>query len=171
MHFVGLSPNGPHPNAPGDPSTPRFNGSQVQSSSFFNSKFKFLLMRESNIHVTGFSNGSNIDDVMGRVSHSRADFDVAATASRWILVITASSRASRPEFQHSSHTFGLGILVVVMGSSSWRASPAVGNATVDDTNVAATFFSTDDKTYLCLSIVTFVIRASVERLVNSSIYV
>jgi hypothetical protein len=75
MHFVGLSPNGPHPNAPGDPSTPRFNGSQVQSSSFFNSKFKFLLMRESNIHVTGFSNGEGLPQP-GRLRRGRHRFQV-----------------------------------------------------------------------------------------------
>jgi hypothetical protein len=44
----------------------------------------------------------------GKVSHSRADFDVATTAasnwilattsSRWILAATASSQASKPEF-------------------------------------------------------------------------
>jgi hypothetical protein len=57
MQFVGLSPYGLRPNAPGDPSTPRFDGSQVQSSSFFNLEFKFLLMHESNFHVTGSQMG------------------------------------------------------------------------------------------------------------------
>jgi hypothetical protein len=73
-------------------------------------------MHESNIHVTVFSYGSNTHDAMGKVSHSRTDFDVATTtasswilattASRWILATTASSRACRTEFQHSSLTFG-----------------------------------------------------------------
>jgi glyoxylate utilization-related uncharacterized protein len=43
---------------------------------------------------------------------------------------------------------------------------------MDDTDVATTFFfATDGKTYLCLSILTFVIRVNVEQLSNSSIYV
>jgi hypothetical protein len=113
---VGLPPYGLRPNAPGDPSTPHFDGSHIQSSSFLNLEFKFLLMHESNFHVTGFSYGSNTRDAVRRVSRSRADFDVAATtasswiltatASKWILVATTSNQASKPEFQHSSPTFG-----------------------------------------------------------------
>jgi hypothetical protein len=58
-----------------------------------------------------------------------------------------------------------------MGTSSWRASPTVGNASVDDTDAATTiFFGTDGKTYLIISIVTFVIQANIERLANSSIF-
>jgi hypothetical protein len=65
-------------------------------------------MHLSNFHVTGFSYWSNTHDVVGRVSSSRAAFDVtatiasrwilASTASRWILAATASSRPSRSEF-------------------------------------------------------------------------
>jgi hypothetical protein len=44
MQSIVLSPYDSRPNAPSDPSTPCFDGSQVQSSSFFNSKFKFLVM-------------------------------------------------------------------------------------------------------------------------------
>jgi hypothetical protein len=47
----------------------------------------------------------------------------------------------------------------------------MGNASVDDTDAANTFFATDDKTYLCLSILTFIIWVNIERLSNSSIYV
>jgi hypothetical protein len=123
-----LSPYISHPNTPDDPSTPRFDGSQVQSSSLFNSEFKFLLMHESNFYVTGFSFGSNTRDAVGRVSHSRIDFDVATTAtsswilaattSKWILPATTSNWASRPEFQHSSPTFDPGILVAAVSTSS-----------------------------------------------------
>jgi hypothetical protein len=93
----------------------------------FNLEFEFLLMHESNFHVTGFSYWSNTHDVMRRVSRSRATFDVATTAtsswilaattssyivaaiaSRWILAATASSRSSSLEFQHSFPTFGQG---------------------------------------------------------------
>jgi hypothetical protein len=81
MQSTGLSPYGPRPNTLGDPLTPCFDGSQVQSSSFFNSKFKFLLTHESKFHVTGFSYGSNTRDAMGRVSRSWADFDLADTAA------------------------------------------------------------------------------------------
>jgi hypothetical protein len=103
---------------------------------------------------------ANTHDDMERVSHSRADFDVAATdASSWILATTASrsihaaivsSRSSRPEFQHSSPTFRLGILVTAVGTSSWRARPVVGNASMNDTNVAAavTFFTTGRKIFV-----------------------
>jgi hypothetical protein len=60
--------------------------------SFFNSEFKFLLMHESNFYVTWFSFGFN---VVGRVSHSRTTFDVAATAAySWILAATAASQPS-----------------------------------------------------------------------------
>jgi hypothetical protein len=114
-----------------------------------------------------FSYGSNTYDAVGRVSHSRVDFDMAATtasswilattASRWILAATTSSQPSRPEFHHSSSTFGPEILAAVVGTFSWRASPAVVNASVDDTDVAMTFFATDSKIYSCLSILTFVI--------------
>jgi hypothetical protein len=93
VQSAGLSPYGPRPNASGDPSIARFDGSHVQFSSFFNSEFKFLLMHESNFYVIGFLYGSNTHDVMGRVPRSRADFDVTATAaSSWILAATTSSR-------------------------------------------------------------------------------
>jgi hypothetical protein len=94
---------------------------------FFNSEFKFLLLHELNFHVTGFSYGSNTRDVVGRVSRSQTTFDVAATASRWILAATASrwiltttvsSWPSRLEFQHFSPTFRPGILAAVVGTSS-----------------------------------------------------
>jgi hypothetical protein len=127
---------------------------------FFNSEFKFLLMHELNFHVTGLSYGSNTRDVMRRVPRSWAAFDVVATATsnwilvatayRWILTATVSSRPSRSEFQHSSPTFGSGILATAVGTSSWRASPAVENAFVDDTDVvaAATFFFVTDDTFM-----------------------
>jgi hypothetical protein len=77
---------------------------------------------------------------------------LATTAFRWILAATASNRPFRPEFQHSSLTFRLGILVVAaVSTSSWRASPIVGNASVDniDTTAAATFyFATDGKSFV-----------------------
>jgi hypothetical protein len=98
----------------------------------------------------------------GRVSHSRAAFDVAtatasswilaATAFRWILAAIASSRSSKPEFQHSSPTFRPGILAVAtVSTSSLRASPTVGNASVDDTDAAAVatfFFATYSKPFV-----------------------
>jgi hypothetical protein len=164
MQSVDLSPYCLRPNAPGNPSTPCFDGSQVESSSFFNLEFKFLLMHESSFHVIGCLNGSNTHDGVGRVTRNQADFNVAATAtSCWILAATSTSRASRPEFQHSSSTFGPGILAITMGTFSWRASPIVGNASMDYTDNAATFFFTiDGKTYSCLSIVTFIIRANIK---------
>jgi hypothetical protein len=59
-----------------------------------------------------------------------------------------------------------------VGTTSWRASPAIGNASVDDIDAAATFFATDSKSFVpILSIVPFVIQANVERLAYSSIYV
>jgi hypothetical protein len=74
---------------------------------------------------------------------------VAATASSWILAATASSRASRPEFQHFSLTFGLGILAAAVGTSTLKANPTVGNASMDDTDAASTFFyATDGKTHI-----------------------
>jgi hypothetical protein len=81
-------------------------------------------MHESNFHVIGFSYGSST---------------------------TTSSRPSRLEYQHSSSTFGPGILATDVGTSSWRASPTVGNASVDDTDAATVvtfFFSTDGKTFV-----------------------
>jgi hypothetical protein len=82
---------------------------------------------------------------------------LAATASRWILATTASSQAFRLEFQHSSPTLRSEIMAVAMGTSSWRASLTVGNAFMDDTDIASTFVTTDGKSNSCLSIVTFVI--------------
>jgi hypothetical protein len=75
----------------------------------------------------------------------------ATAASNRILAGTTSSQPSRLEFQHSSPTFRPGILAAAaIGTSSWRASPAVGNAFVDDTDVAAatTFFATDGKSFV-----------------------
>jgi hypothetical protein len=139
VQSAGLSPYGQRHNAPGDPTTPCFYGSQVLLSSIFNSEFNFL-----NFHVAGFSYGPTTCDALGRVSHSRTASNVAAatskwilatTAFKWILAATASSRSFRPEFQHSSPTFRPRILVAAaVGTSSWRASPAVGNASVDDTD-------------------------------------
>jgi hypothetical protein len=106
-----LSSYGLHPTAPGDPSTPRFDRSQVQFSSFFQYRIQ-IITHESNFYVTGFLYMSNTRDVAGRVSCSQADFDVATTTSRWILAATASrwivaantsSRASRLEFQYCPH--------------------------------------------------------------------
>jgi hypothetical protein len=48
---------------------------------FFNSEFKFLLIHESNFHVTGFTYGFNTPDAIGRVSHTQAASDVAATTT------------------------------------------------------------------------------------------
>jgi hypothetical protein len=99
-------------------------------------------MYQSNLHVTEFSYGSNTRDVMGRVSRSQATFDVVATAS---------SRSSRLEFQHSSFTFEPRILAAIVGTSGWRACPAVGNASVNDADTAAIatfFFATDGKTFM-----------------------
>jgi hypothetical protein len=126
---------------------------RYNSSPFFNSEFKFLLIHESNFHVIGFSYGSNTHDVVERVSHSRATSTVtiaavsswilAATACSWILAATASNWLSRPEFQHSSHTFRPGILAAAtVGTSSWRASPTMGNTSMDDNDTATTFFFT-----------------------------
>jgi hypothetical protein len=119
-------------------------------------------MHESNFYITGFSYGSNTCDAVGRVSRSRTYFDMIATtasnwiliviASRWILAITTSGRPCRPEFQHSPPpTFGLRILAAAMGTSSWRASPTVGNVSLDNTDTTATttfFFATDSKTFV-----------------------
>jgi hypothetical protein len=113
-----------------DPLTPCFDGSQVKLSFFFNLEFKFLLIHNSNFHVTGFSYGSNTHDVVGRLSHSRPASDVATTIAyswilattsfRWTLATTTSSQPSRPEFQHFSPTFWPGILVVAtVGTSNW----------------------------------------------------
>jgi hypothetical protein len=103
--------------------------------------------------VAGFSYGPTTRDAVGRVSRSRVASNVAAvTASRWILAATASSRPSRPEFQHSSPTFRPRILATAtVGTSSWRASPAVANASVDDTDAAAAatfFFTIDGKSFV-----------------------
>jgi hypothetical protein len=110
---------------------------------------------------------------VGRVAHSWAAFDVAATtASKWILVVTvyswilattASSRSSRPKFQHSSPTFRPGILAAAaVGTSNCRASPGMGNASMNDTDAALTFFAIDGKSFVhILSIVQFAIRANV----------
>jgi hypothetical protein len=107
-------------------------------------------MHESNFHVTGFSYGSNIRDAVGKVSCSRAASNVAATAC---------SRPSRPKFQYSSPTFQIGILAAIVDTSNWRASPAMGNASMDDTDTAAiaTFFFTTGKSFVILSIVPSVI--------------
>jgi hypothetical protein len=76
-----------------------------------------------------------------RVSRSQADFDMAATASSW---------ASRPKVHHSSSTFVRGILAAAVGTSTWKASPAVGNTSIDDIDVVSTFFfATDGKTHIC----------------------
>jgi hypothetical protein len=118
-------------------------------------------MRLSNFHVIGFSYRSNTRDAVGRVSHSWAAFNVATTASSQpsrpefqhssltfgLGILAASNRPSRPEFQHSSPTFSLRILA----TSNWRASPAVGNTFVDDTDAAAVttvFFATNGKTFV-----------------------
>jgi hypothetical protein len=112
---------------------------------------------------------------MGRVSRSRAASDVAATtASSWILAATTSSRPSKPEFQHSSPTFWSGILATAtVGTSSWRASPAVGMPPwMTPTPQPQRPSSPPTVSHLCLlSIVPFVIRANIERLAYSSIYV
>jgi hypothetical protein len=99
---------------------------------------------------------------------------VATTAFRWILATTVSSRPSRTEFQHFSPTFWPRVLAAtVVGTSSCRASPTVGNASMDDTDAVATlFFPTDSKSIVAiLSIVPFVIQAHIERLSYFSIYV
>jgi hypothetical protein len=104
MVYVPIHPTIPRPH------TSR--NHMYNSLPFFNSEFKFLLMHELNFHVTGLSYGSNTRDVMRRVPRSWAAFDVVATATsnwilvatayRWILTATVSSRPSRSEFQHSS---------------------------------------------------------------------
>jgi hypothetical protein len=81
---------------------------------------------------------------MRRISNSWAAFNVAAPASGWILAATAASwyrllvpATSTPELEHSTtdaaSRCGLLAFADAMGSSTWRASSAVGNASVDDT--------------------------------------
>jgi hypothetical protein len=76
--------------------------------------------------------------------------------------------------QHTSPTFEPGLLATAVGTSSWRESPTVGSASLDNTDAAAAvtfFFATDGKTYSCLSIRHPGIQANIKRLANSSIYV
>jgi hypothetical protein len=48
-------------------------------------------MHQSNFYVTWFLYGFNTRDIVGRLSRSQADFDVAATVtSSWILATTAT---------------------------------------------------------------------------------
>jgi hypothetical protein len=158
VQFAGFSPYSSQPHIPcpttlGDPSTPCLHTSQVNLS-FFQFRIQFLNY-ESIFHVIGFLDGSNTCDAMGRISYSRATFDVAATTSSWILATYVSRcgflvpTASRPKFQHSTPTVGPGILDVAdaMGTSTWRASPAIGNASVDDT-ATTSFFTSNGKTHI-----------------------
>jgi hypothetical protein len=97
--------------------------------------------------------GSKLVQASQMVSHSLAASDMATNAtSNWILAATAYNRPSRPKLQHSSPTFWPGILAApTMGTSSWRASPIVGNASVDDTDAVAIvtfFFATDGKSFV-----------------------
>jgi hypothetical protein len=104
-------------------------------------QFKIQILTHARVKLSYYR--FNTHDVVGRISRNRADFDMAAT--------TASNRLSRPEFQHSSPTFRQGILATVVGTSSWTASPAMRNASMDDTDVAAVatfFFFTDGKTFV-----------------------
>jgi hypothetical protein len=108
----------------------------------FNSESKFLLINESNFHASDVA------------AASASRWILATTTFKWIPAATTSSRPSRPEFQHLSPTFQLRILATtIVGTSSWRASPAVGNASVDDTDAAAAaaaifFFTTDGKSFV-----------------------
>jgi hypothetical protein len=54
---------------------------------------------------------------------------------------------SGPEFQHYSVTIVPGILDIadIVGTSTWRASPTMGNASMDDTAVT---FTSYDKTHI-----------------------
>jgi hypothetical protein len=64
-------------------------------------------------------------------------------------------------------------VAITVDTFSWRASPTVGNAFVDDTDAAAATTKTSPPmvSHLCIhSIVSFIIRANVERLSYSSIY-
>jgi hypothetical protein len=93
----------------------------------FHFQFKIQIITHSRVKLScsGFSYGPNTHNAVGRVSRSRATFDVATTAAfNWILTTTAFSRLSRSEFQHSSPTFLLGILATVL---LW-APPAGGQA-------------------------------------------
>jgi hypothetical protein len=93
---------------------------------------------------------------------------LATTASKWILIVSTfrwilAANASTGHLGQSSSTppptFRPGILAAAtLGTSSYKASPDVGNASVDDTDVVMTFFTTDDKSFVSiLSIVPFVI--------------
>jgi hypothetical protein len=71
---------------------------------------------------------------------------------RWVLAdnTTAFKRVSMLEFQYSS-IFGIEILAAV-GTYTCRASPTMENASVDDTDVATTFFFiTYGKTHILAS--------------------
>jgi hypothetical protein len=119
---------------------------RYNSLSFFNLEFKFLLLNESNFPVTWFSYEPTTRDVVGRVSRSWAAFDVAATTtSRWILATTDFRWILAATFQSEI------LAAIAMGTCSWRASSDVGNASVDDTNVATAvifFFTTDGKSFV-----------------------
>jgi hypothetical protein len=112
---------------------------------------------------------------MGRVSCSRAAFDVVIAASRWILVTTASSRPSRPEFQHPSPTFRPWILAAAaVALPVGGQAPAWGmppwTTLTPQSQRPSSLPSTVSHSCL-LSIVPFVIWGNVECLTYLSIYV
>jgi hypothetical protein len=141
-------------------------------------------MHESNFYITGFSYGSNTHDAVGRVSRSRTYFDVIATtasnwiliviASRWILAITTSGRPCRPEFQHSPPPLGYGYWPPPWAPLAGGQAPPWGMSpwTIPTPQPQQLSSSPQIVRHLwLLSIVTFVIRANVEQLANSCIYV
>jgi hypothetical protein len=99
-----------------------------------------ILTHKSKFHVIGFSYGSNTDMPWG-------GSPIARQASMWPPPPLAGHKL--PEFQHSSLTFRPRIVATAVSTSTWRASPTMGNASVDDTNAAAIFFfTTDGKTHI-----------------------
>jgi hypothetical protein len=95
-----------------------------------------ILTHESIENVTGFSNGSNTRDVVRRISHNRADFDVAATS----LQLDTDRLQPRVPTLITHHRSGILATADTVGTSTKGTSSAVWNASVDDT--APTFFFT-----------------------------
>jgi hypothetical protein len=141
-----------HPTAPGDPSTPRHDASWVNLSFLFNLEFKFLIMSQSFI-LQGSQMGQTPVFPWG-------GSPIGGHPSTWLPLHAAGSwspppqgvgflvpAASRPEFRHSPPTAKPVILAVTnaVGTSTWRASPAMGNVSVDGT-VMTSFFASSGNT-------------------------
>jgi hypothetical protein len=140
----GLPPQVPRPTAPGDPSTPCHDASQVDLSFLFKSDFKFLNLSHSFLLQSSQTGQAPVMLWGGSLAvWQPPTWPPQPPAEFW-----SPPLPHFPGFWHQpppGQSCSTPPPTDAMDTNTWRASPALGNASVDGT-AATSFLASNSKT-------------------------